>query len=110
LALCHVTGLYGIESVARMALIPHASDAGMYVRLTGREPNLKTQDPAWLLLFGKPLAMPKEGATWENAVCAVIGGVAGFYAIGDVVTSDGVTSTPLPVDHEPTKALPTLAP
>lgn len=110
LDLCHVTDGYGIDSVARMALVPHASVAGSYVPLTGREPYLQTQEPAWLILFGKGIDMPMEDATWYGAFCAVVDQAAGFYGTGDIVTNGGARTTPPPVEHPPTAALPTLAP
>lgn len=92
-----------------MALIPHASDAGTYERFTGLEPELKSDDPAWLIEFADGIYMPVENATWYGTVCADIGGSAMFYGTGATLYK-GAMYPPPAVTHEPEFALPTLAP
>jgi hypothetical protein len=110
LSACHVPDQYPLEEVTRMGFIPHASDARQYVRLTGREPELATDAPAWLVEFAGPIPQPMSGENWFDAVCAVVDGNGGFFATGDVVSMDGRIDHPLPVPSEPTYSLPTLAP
>jgi hypothetical protein len=106
---CQVTNFYGLDSVARMALIQHASDARTYERFTGLEPELKTDDPAWLVEFSGGIYMPIEAETWYGTVCVVISGSAGFYGTGETMHLGKLYPAPS-VPVEPTLALPTMAP
>lgn len=110
LDLCHVTDLYGMDSVTRMAQIPSAIEAPTYVRLTGREPQIQTKDFAWLLEFEGGTPEPYVHSTWFDMVCIVIDGSPMEYATGDRVASDGTVTKPPDVASAPTLALPTLAP
>jgi len=49
LARCHIGDQYAIEQVASMGQVPLAKDLPHYVPLTGREPQLSDNGPAWVI-------------------------------------------------------------
>jgi len=94
-----------------MGRIGHARDAVRYVPLTGREPEIASVAPAWIITFEGALPMPKSGDVWMDPICIVVGGTGGYYATGPVqIQSSGVTVTPLPAGEAPSLALPPLLP
>ena len=100
--------------VVGAALIPHARDVRHYVRLTGKEPGLDDDGPAWVVVFKGEMYMAKPDETWADPVCIVATGrpridYTGFYAVGPVRTRSGAIVTPLPAP-EPDRTLPPLTP
>ena len=94
-----------------MGRIGHARDAVRYVPLTGREPEIASVAPAWIITFEGALPMPKSGDVWMDPICIVVGGTGGYSATGPVrIQSSGVTVTPLPAGEAPSLALPPLLP
>jgi hypothetical protein len=111
--LCGVKG-YGIGTVGGMGLIPDARRVPDYVPLSGREPELAVDKPAWVIAFKGWLTMvtrapPNPISEVEDPICVIVDGapltfVPSARRAGDVIT------TPLPNSDEPIFALPPLAP
>jgi hypothetical protein len=110
--LCGVRG-YGIGTVGGMGLIANAKRVPDYVPLTGREPELAVDKPAWVVAFQGWIPMVTRSRSpiteVENPVCVVIDGAPVLFLTG--ASRDGdVIVTPPPNSHEPIFALPPLAP
>jgi hypothetical protein len=107
LRICQVNEGIGADQVSGMGRIPHARDAFRYVPLTGLEPEIQTDAPAWIVTFTGEVPMPKSGEIWIDPTCIVVGGGGGMYATGPVeITSSHVTVTPPPGNQQPDLALP----
>jgi hypothetical protein len=110
---CNIA-LYGTDHVSGMGMISKASDLPHYVSLTGREPVLSFDGPAWIVAFKGQIAMPKLNEIWIDPVCVVVdspdAGLSGFYATGGWVASSGEVHTPLPAILPPDRPLPSLSP
>ena len=105
----------GYEKVGGMGLISSASRAHEYAPLTGREPELLTNEPAWMVQFVGEVPQPFTNEVWIDPICVVIdraGGfhAGGFYATGPVRMPTGAVFTPEPVPVPPRLSLPPLAP
>jgi hypothetical protein len=110
LRICQVDTI-GPDMVSGMGRIPEARDAVRYVPLTGLEPEIQTDAPAWIVTFNGEVPMPKSGEIWIDPTCIVVGGGGGLYATGPVENSSShVTVTPMPVKQQPDLALPPLQP
>lgn len=109
MSVCNVATL-GVDAIAGMGLIERAADARDYAPLTGREPELESMEPAWMIQFRGEIPQFRAGEIWIDPVCIVIGDRGGFYATGPVRQRDGSISTPLPAPIPPSYALPPLAP
>lgn len=110
LRICQVDTI-GADKVSGMGRIPAARDAVRYVPLTGLEPEIQTDDPAWIVSFHGEVPMPKSGEVWIDPTCIVVGGDGGLYATGPVEnTSSHITVTPLPAVQQPDLVLPALLP
>lgn len=93
-----------------MALIPAAKDVGLYVPLTGREPLLQEDGPAWVIQITGDVQQ-RGSEIWTDPTCIVTAGDFGFYATGPVKnTSTGSTSMPEAPKVPPNRSLPPLAP
>ena len=111
LRVCQVLDNIGADKVSGMGRISHARDAVRYAPLTGVEPEIQTDAPAWLVTFKGEVPMPMSGEIWIDPTCVVVGGDGGFYATGAVkILSSDVTVTPLPTKQKPDLALPPLLP
>jgi hypothetical protein len=111
LRICQVGDTIGSEMVSGMGRIDHARDAVRYVSLTGLEPEIQTDAPAWIVTFKGEVPMPKSGEIWADPTCIVVKGDGGFYATGPVkILASAVTVTPLPAKQKPDLALPPLLP
>jgi len=99
-----------LSMVAGMGKAPSGYAARDYAPLTGREPELMTEAPVWMIQFTGEMPNPFAGEVWIDPLCVVINGEAGFYGIGDTILPDGSVSTPLPVAELPSYSLPSLAP
>lgn len=107
--LCGVAHI-GTENIVGMGRIMRAQDAWHYVPLTGREPELQTSSPAWIITFRGEVNMPRGQEVWLEPTCMVIDGQPGFYATGPVILPSGAVATPLPATAAPDRRLPPLAP
>jgi hypothetical protein len=98
----------GIGVIAGLGRVPHAIDAPHYARLTGREPELQSNKPAWIVQFRGEIRMPWSNTVYVDPACIVVdGGDGGFFSTGATrdVGSE-VTTTPRPVAAEPDRTLP----
>jgi hypothetical protein len=99
-----------IEKVAGMAQVPSAKDVVRYVPLTGREPQLKEDGPAWVIQI-KGEVQQRGSEIWIDPTCVVTAGDFGFYATGPVKnTSTGDVMTPEEPSTPPDRTLPPLVP
>jgi hypothetical protein len=97
-----------LELVAGMALVPRARDVGKYMPTNGKEPELQSDTPVWLIQFKGELAHAHVGTVF-NPVCMVMNGDYTPYGpYGD--RSGTKAATLLPGFTAPILALPTLAP
>lgn len=100
-----------LDTIAGMARVEKARDVQRYVVLTGREPNLKSDSPTWVIQFRGEIYMPREAQTWIAPICVMVeGGDSGYFATGDVIMLDGKRVSPEPGPVSPSLALPSLAP
>jgi hypothetical protein len=100
----------GFDKVAGMGQIPAASRARDYAPLTGLEPELQVDQPAWMVQFAGEVPQAFSGETWIDPICVEVDGKAGFYATGPVRTAAGALHTPRPVPIQPKYSLPSLMP
>lgn len=111
LQICQISDTIGANLVSGMGRINHARDAVRYAWLTGVEPEIQTDAPAWIATFKGEVPMPMNGEIWVDPTCIVVSGDGGFYATGPVkILSSDVTVTPLPAKQKPDLALPPLLP
>jgi hypothetical protein len=109
-AKCHIGDMILIEKVAGMAQVPSAKDVVRYVPLTGREPQLKEDGPAWVIQI-KGEVQQRGSEIWIDPTCVVTAGDFGFYATGPVKnTSTGDVMTPEEPSTPPDRTLPPLVP
>lgn len=95
LRICQVLEYHGADKVGGMGRIPHARDAIHYAPLTGKEPEIDTDDPTWLITFRGELQMPMLQQVWIDPTCVVVGDAGGVFATGPIrVNSTGVTKQP----------------
>jgi hypothetical protein len=110
--LCGVKG-YGIGTVGGMGLIPDARRVPDYVPLSGREPELAVDKPAWVISFRGWIPMVTRTRSpitdVEDPVCLVIEDTPVMFGPGASRAGD-VIVTPPPRTHEPIFVLPPLAP
>jgi hypothetical protein len=101
-------GRNGAQVIAGLGKIDHATGAYHYAPLTGLEPELKSDDPAWMVQFRGDIRMPMSNTIYVDPTCVVVdGGDGGFFATGGVrqVGSD-VVKAPAAVAFAPDRALP----
>lgn len=98
----------GIDVIAGIGRIGHANEAAHYARLTGREPELQSDKPAWIVQFRGDIRMPWSNTVYVDPACIVVeGGEGGFFGTGTVQElGSGVARTPQPVVAEPDRLLP----
>jgi hypothetical protein len=83
LEICHVLDLHGVEKVSGMGRIEDAQ-AVLYAALTGKEPEIDTDAPAWLITFRGEVPMPTLHEMWIDPTCVVVNHDGGIYATGPV--------------------------
>jgi hypothetical protein len=98
----------GVGIVEGMGEVVPAHDVSLYVPLTGREPEVRTDAPAWVIATRGVVTIP-FGDTMRNPTCVVVEGRATWF-VTDASSLDGdwVTAAPLPLP--PTYRLPPLGP
>jgi hypothetical protein len=100
----------GADVIAGMGKIEHAKDAVHYARLTGLEPELQSDRPAWIVQFRGDIRVDWE-LVFTDPVCIVVDGDGGFFGTGPVrQVGTEVMFTPQPAKQEPDRALPPLGP
>ena len=107
LRICQVGDLIGADVVSGFGEVPHARDAVRYSNLTGAEPELRTDAPAWLVQVRGEVPMLTSGEVWIDPTCIVVDGNGGWYATGPVRdATSGVLETAPSVGEEPDLSLP----
>jgi hypothetical protein len=97
---------YGPEVISGAGRIDRARDAVRYVPLTGREPEIQTDDPAWIIQFRGEIRVDWS-LVFTDPVCIVVDGTGGFHGTGPVrVVGTDAVITPQPVAFLPDLALP----
>jgi hypothetical protein len=102
----------GLGVVAGIGRIDRASDAPHYARLSGREPEIHSEKPAWIVQFSGDIRMPWSNQIYVDPACIVVeGGEGGFFATGGVreLGSDEVREAPSDA-IQPDRALPPPVP
>jgi hypothetical protein len=95
--------------IAGIGLVPHARDAWWYVPLSGREPEIQTDAPAWLIQVRGPLQAPLDPEIAVDPTCVVIAGQYTLFGTGGSIDQNGVVHSPRTVVHPP-GSLPPLGP
>lgn len=109
MAKCHIGDQYSIDQIAGMGQVPSTKDLFHYVPLTGREPELAADDPAWVIQFHGDI--PMRSGVWTDPVCIVTPLSFGYYATGPSTDyNSGKTQTPEPPPVSPDRSLPPLVP
>jgi len=92
--------------ITGMAKVADARDLPKYVRLTGREPELREAKPVWVITYSGRFTIRTIWA--DDPTCVVLDGEPILFLTGDYGRGDSVAH-PLPVP-DPPLALPPLAP
>lgn len=95
-------------SSSGMAKVSKARDLPKYVRLTGKEPEIQVDEPAWVVTYAGRVILPRALGWADDPICVVIDGARTVFLSGRHGRGD-LESAPLPVPELPL-ALPTLAP
>ncbi|MBA3779535.1 MAG: hypothetical protein H0X16_09615, partial [Chloroflexi bacterium] len=90
--------------IVGMALIPSAREAPDYVSLTGMEPEIQTDSPAWVIDFRGDVGT--RVGSLINPICVVVDGETSLFGTGGRKVEGKVVSTPRPDPDPPTRALP----
>lgn len=111
MAKCQIGDTIPIDEVIGMGEIAAAKDIVHYVPLTGREPQLREDGPAWIIQIHGDLSMPLSGEVWTDPTCVVTPNDFGYYRTGPVRNiATGAITTPEPPAELPDRVLPPLAP
>ena len=106
---CHIGDQFSVDQVGGMGQVPSAKDLLHFVPLTGREPQLEEDGPAWVIRFHGDI--PEGAEVWTDPTCVVTAGDTGFYATGPVKDlNTGAVRQPEPPPTAPDKTLPPLVP
>jgi len=104
-------GMYSFDLITGMGQVPSARDVYHYVPMTGREPELENDGPAWVVQFHGEFPMLKIAETWTDPVCIATADSFGFYAVGVTrQNASDITTTPEPPPIPPDRTLPPLVP
>ena len=107
---CHIGDMIPIEKVAGMGQVSSAKDLLHYVALTGREPQLQEESPAWVIQITGEVQQ-RGNEIWIDPTCIVTANDLGFYATGPVrSTETGQVLEPEPPSERPDRSLPPLVP
>jgi hypothetical protein len=120
---CSVAGYVGhvaadgtVAQVAGIGIVAHGSLVKNYVDLSGKEPELKTDDPAFVVQYSgtiRELTLGGPGsAGWidiTNAICVVVDDTPYFYVTGSWVDAIGARGSTPPGPFQ-TKDLPAPLP
>ena len=96
-------------AIVGMGLVAHARDVPEYVDLWGGEPEIQTDDPAWVIQMGGRVDLG-GGTSWaDDPVCVVVDGRPTIFSprTSGTATESHIPPTP---PGSPTRALPALAP
>ncbi len=104
MAACGVTTAYPkrLAAVSGMGKITHAKDATKYTYLSRSEPEIATDEPAWVIQLAGKIDF---GEYWAlNPVCVFVNGQARFFAPDQHGTGDEVENPEMP--NRPSLSLP----
>jgi hypothetical protein len=109
-AKCHIGDMILISRVTGMGQIASAKNLAHYIPLTGREPQLTEDGPAWVIQIRGDIQEPGN-EVWTDPTCFVTESDSGYFASGPVrKTTTGTVATPEPPARPPDATLPPLAP
>ena len=109
-AKCHIGDMILISRVTGMGQIASAKNLAHYIPLTGREPQLKEDGPAWVIQIRGDVPQP-GGEVWTDPTCVVTQSEFGYFGTGPVRdTATGKVLTPKLPRTSPDATLPPLAP
>lgn len=95
-----------LAAIGTMGQVPHAKDVPKYTFLWGQEPELATDEPAWVIQFVGKVDLEEYWAV--NPVCVSVGGKARIFAPEQYGVGDKVENPPMP--NTPILSLPTPLP
>jgi hypothetical protein len=99
----------GFKGIKGAAKITPARDLPTYVPLWGTEPEIQTDDPAWVFWFEGVVTIPID-ITERDPVCVVVHGEPSWFSVGaSYLDGEWVAAKP-PPGGGPTKALPAVTP
>jgi hypothetical protein len=110
MAKCHIGDMVPIEKVIGMGQISSAKDLYRYIPLTGREPQLREEGPAWIIQMLAELPQPGSNEVWIDPTCVVTQDDFGYFATAPVRNATGTLLTPEAPAIPPDRKLPPLAP
>ena len=111
MAKCHIGDMIPIAKVTGMGQIASATDLYRYIPLTGREPQLREEGPAWIIQVHAELPQPGSNEVWIDPTCVVTQDDFGYFATGPVRNAaTGALFTPEAPAIPPDRKLPALAP
>lgn len=97
---------YGTEQISGMGKIAHAREVGSYALVTGREPELQSDQPAWVIEITGMISDPFAG-TLTNPTCVVVESEPYWYVTGSQGDGDNLVTAP-PLAPGPSFGLPPL--
>ena len=110
MAKCQIGSVIPTSEVVGMGKIDSVKDVVRFINLTGREPQLNDEGPAWIVQIKGDLHQP-TGQIWTDPTCVVTTGDFGWYGTGAVTdVTTGKVTQPLPVSVAPDLGLPQLVP
>ena len=91
------------SQIQGIGILAHATLLPQYVPITGREPEIQSDDRTFVVLFSGSIRLPLRGGQGapsfldiENATCAMLQGHPTWYMTGAWTDSTGKTGTPEP--------------
>ncbi len=104
------------KALGGIGIIDHARLLPYYVPLTGREPEIQRDSPAFVVQFSGPIRLVTRGGPGsaayvdiQGATCVVLDGAPVWYMSGPWTYPNGQTGTPEPAPLD-TKDLPAPLP
>jgi hypothetical protein len=98
----------GFDGISGAGRVTPARDLPEFVPLVGTEPEIQTDDPAWVFSFVGVVTIPID-IVERDPICVVINGHPIWFSVGaSYIDGEWVEAKPPLV--RPTKALPALQP
>lgn len=87
------------DLVSGAAHVMHAKDLPKYVRLSGNEPEIQTDAPAWVVAYQGVVRLPVRGLRYAyvdqiDPTCVVIDGESSWFTTGEIRNPDGTVIEP----------------
>lgn len=104
-----------MDQIIGMGLVPRGRDLPRYINISGTEPEIDSDSPAWAITLRGEVPQPTSHEVWIDPTCVIIDGEQGYFATGGgykVLESGkrGPFIPPLETTPGPDLALPPLAP